>query len=179
MNCFFKSCFCCYSKEGPHVLITLTKGRHFVVVGTAIQLDSLPPHIPLIGQGSGKMLLRSVWPDGYIIFQPFAVYIIKNLPRSIKIAKVGRKDCQIFPKDLKSYKSGHTGYVTLWYGLPVSPFLIINGKGEKRSPSLYPNSWISCIGILACTNIGILVYTILVYTTDLFIQTHEFPALVY
>ena len=37
----------------------------------------------------------SDWPDGYIIFQSLAVYIIENLPIGINIVKVGTQVCQI------------------------------------------------------------------------------------
>ena len=44
------------------------------------------------------------WPDSYITFQSLAVYFIENLPRSIKMAKVGTKVGQI-------PNQNHTKYV--------------------------------------------------------------------
>ena len=40
-------------------------------------------------------LSQEVWPNGNIIFQSLAAYIIENLPSSIKIVKAGTKVCQI------------------------------------------------------------------------------------
>ena len=42
-----------------------------------------------------KLNVQTVWPDCCIIFQSLAVYMIENLPSSIKIVKLGTNVCQI------------------------------------------------------------------------------------
>ena len=48
---------------------------------------------------------RAVWPNGYVIFQSLAIYVIKNLPHSIKIAKVSTKVFQKPNKKIPIYCS--------------------------------------------------------------------------
>ena len=63
---FLSQCFCSmkydccrfnnFMAQKMHRHLSKAK-KSFVVVGTAIQLVILPPHIPLIGQGGGILLL--------------------------------------------------------------------------------------------------------------------------